>query len=52
VVGTLATLGDVGARYLSQRGMPLEALARRELAICAPAECPLCRSGEPLTDSR
>ena len=50
VVGTLLTLGDVGASHLSQRGIPLEALARREFAMWAPDECPLCRSGAPLID--
>lgn len=50
VVGTLLTLGDVGASHLSQRGIPLETLARREFAMWPPGECPLCRSGAPLID--
>ena len=45
VAGTLLTLGDVGASHLLQRGIPLETLARREFAMWAPEECPLCRSG-------
>jgi orotate phosphoribosyltransferase len=50
VIGTLLALGDVGARHFAERGLPLEALARREFAMWPPAECPLCQSGVPLSN--
>src|SRR4029078_5216026 len=50
VVGTLLLLGDVGSSHLAERGLPLEALGRRDFAMWEPADCPLCRSGVPLAD--
>src|ERR1051325_551435 len=49
VVGTLLALGDVGASHLAGRGLPFEALGRRDFAMWPPAECPLCRSGVPFS---
>jgi orotate phosphoribosyltransferase len=50
VVGTLLALGDVGSSHLAGRGLPLEALGRRDFAMWEPGDCPLCRSGVPLAD--
>ena len=50
VVGTLLALGDVGASHLVGRGLPLEALGRRDFAMWPPGECPLCQSGVPLAN--
>jgi len=49
-VGTLLALGDVGSSHLADRGLPLEALGRRDFAMWEPGDCPLCRSGVPLAD--
>ena len=50
VVGTLLALGDVGASHLAGRGLPFEALGRRDFAMWVPGDCPLCRSAVPLAD--
>jgi hypothetical protein len=43
-------LGDLGASWFAERVVPVEAVARDEYRLWAPAECPLCASGEPLED--
>lgn len=48
--GALLVLGDVGASWFAERGVPVEAVARDEYRMWAPAQCPLCSSGEPLED--
>ena len=48
--GALLVLGDVGAGWFAERAVPVEAVARDEYRLWAPAECPLCASGEPLED--
>lgn len=52
VVAALLVTGEVGAAHFAERGVPLETLARRELALWEPRECPLCRAGTPLDDPR
>ena len=52
VVGSLMTLGDVGRTHFASLGVPLESLAHRDLTLWKPADCPLCRDGVPLEDSR
>lgn len=49
-IGALAVLGDAAARLAADEGVALEALAAARNEIWAPAECPLCRAGEPLLD--
>jgi len=49
VVATLVALGDVGIAHFRGCGIPFEALERREFAMWAPRDCPLCRDGAPLT---
>jgi orotate phosphoribosyltransferase len=50
VAGALLVLGDVGATFFRQRGVPVEAAARDAFELWAPAECPLCVAGIPLDD--
>jgi len=52
VVGVLLILGDTGAAYFDQLGIPVEALGRGALNLWTPDDCPLCRSGQPLDDPR
>ncbi len=49
-VGSLLTLGEIGARELDRREIPLVTLARELLPTWLPAQCPLCRSAIPLVD--
>jgi orotate phosphoribosyltransferase len=51
VVGfaTLVTLGDAAAGIARGHRAPLYALASLERGMWAPEQCPLCRSGAPLT---
>jgi orotate phosphoribosyltransferase len=48
VVATLLALGDVGITHFAERGVPFEALTRRDLSVWAPEDCPLCRAGVPI----
>ena len=50
VVGALWVLGDAGARFFAQAGVPLEAVAREEFQLWPPRECPLCAAGAPLEE--
>jgi orotate phosphoribosyltransferase len=47
-VGTLLLFGNQAEEYFSARGVPLITLIRQEFNLWRPAECPLCRTGEPL----
>ena len=47
-VGALLVLGDTGEQHFRGAGIVVEALARDEYTLWAPAECPMCRSGTPL----
>jgi orotate phosphoribosyltransferase len=47
-IGSLLVLGSSIEDFARDRGVPLETLAREAHNIWAPADCPLCRAGEPL----
>lgn len=47
-VGALLVMGSVGERHFAEAGVPVEAVARGELEMWAPSECPQCRQGAPL----
>jgi orotate phosphoribosyltransferase len=48
--GALLVLGEVGAAFFRQRGIPVEAAARDAFELWPPTECPLCAAGTPLDD--
>jgi orotate phosphoribosyltransferase len=48
-IGTLLVLGSSAARLAADRGVALETLASLPNNIWAPAECPLCVRGVPLS---
>ena len=48
VAGALLTLGAVGANRLTDRGLPVESVARQAYDTWPPASCPLCAAGSPL----
>ena len=48
VAGALLVLGDKGAGFFAEQGVPVEAVARDEFATWLPADCPLCASGMPI----
>jgi orotate phosphoribosyltransferase len=50
VVGALFVLGTAAAPYFAERGVPIEAVTRVPFDLWVPAECPLCASGQALTD--
>ncbi len=52
VVAALLALGDAGSLHFTERGVPVETLQRRELALWEPGDCPLCLQGQPLEDPR
>ncbi len=45
VVGALLLLGDTGARYFANLGIPVVAAAHRGLSLWEPQSCPLCQAG-------
>src|SRR5262245_24930897 len=47
-IGSLLILGAAIDEFVRERGVPIETLAREPHNIWTPAECPLCRAGEPL----
>jgi hypothetical protein len=49
VIGALAVAGDAALRIAEEHEIPLESLARIPSGIWAPADCPLCAQGQPLT---
>jgi orotate phosphoribosyltransferase len=50
VIGALLVLGTAAAPYFAERGVPIEAVTRVPFDLWVPAECPLCASGQALTD--
>lgn len=48
-IGTLLTLGTHPARLAEEASLPLETLAAEPNTVWAPADCPLCAQGIPLT---
>ena len=49
-IGTLAVLGPSIARFAEEGAIALEALATLPYEMWLPADCPLCASGEALTE--
>lgn len=52
VIGTLLTLGHIGATHFGRLGVPFESLAHKDFLMWKPADCPLCRDGVALEDPR
>jgi orotate phosphoribosyltransferase len=48
--GALLVLGAEGERWLAERDVPVEAVARDAYQLWLPADCPLCAAGVPLED--
>ena len=48
--GALLVLGDVGARFFAERGIPVEAAAREPYESWLPEQCPMCAAGVALED--
>ena len=46
--GALLVLGNVGASFFADRGIPVIGATREEYASWLPADCPLCAEGMPL----
>jgi orotate phosphoribosyltransferase len=52
VVAAPLVLGDAAVTHFAREGIPIETLGRREFALWAPDECPLCGEGVSLEDPR
>ena len=50
VVAALLVLGDAALAHFAERGVPVEALERRDFVLWKPGDCPLCRAGVPVED--
>lgn len=50
-IAALLVIGPAAARFAADQGLRLETLAALPNATWAPADCPLCASGAPLTDA-
>jgi len=50
VIGALLVLGTAASPYFVERGVPIEAVTRVPFDLWVPVECPLCASGQALTD--
>jgi orotate phosphoribosyltransferase len=46
-LGALIVFGERAARFASDEGLPLEAVAELPFAMWLPAQCPLCAAGVP-----
>ena len=46
--GALIIFGEAADRFVADKGLPLEAVARTSFAMWPPGDCPLCQSGLPL----
>jgi orotate phosphoribosyltransferase len=51
LIGALLVMGPGAAAFAAEKRIPLERVAELPTAIWAPAECPLCAVGTPLTDA-
>ena len=51
-LGALLVLNDPAAQLAARYGLPLEALGQKPSHLWAPAVCPLCAQGVPLTTPR
>jgi len=51
LIGALLVMGPGAAAFAAEKGIPLERLADLPTAIWAPAECPMCAAGTPLTEA-
>jgi orotate phosphoribosyltransferase len=50
VVGGLLIMGERAADFFAPLGVPVVGVARTEITLWAPAECPLCAAGMPLEE--
>jgi orotate phosphoribosyltransferase len=50
VVGALLLVGNAARRHFGEIGVAVEAVSETDGMLWLPADCPLCRSGVPLTD--
>jgi orotate phosphoribosyltransferase len=48
VAGALMVLGDTGAAFFAENGVPVEAVVWEDYSLWHPAECPHCSAGRPL----
>ena len=48
--GSLLTFGNVGAAYFTDLGLAVESVARADLEMWTPAECPHCAAGVALDE--
>jgi orotate phosphoribosyltransferase len=51
VVATLAILGNSAIPYFTDRNVPMKWLVQLSNELWLPADCPLCRAGQPLDPS-
>jgi len=51
MIGALLVMGPGAAAFAAEKAIPLERLVDLPTAIWAPAECPMCAVGTPLTDA-
>jgi len=51
MIGALLVMGPGAAAFAAEKAIPLERLVDLPTAIWAPAECPMCALGTPLTDA-
>jgi orotate phosphoribosyltransferase len=51
LIGALLVMGPGAAAFAAEKRIPLEHVADLPTAIWAPAECPMCAVGTPLTDA-
>jgi len=47
-IGALFVFGDAAARFAAEHGLALEGIAPMSFGMWPPADCPLCRAGQPL----
>jgi orotate phosphoribosyltransferase len=47
-VAAFAILGSVGARFFTERQIPIEALSREDFNLWQPSACGMCAAGVPL----
>ncbi len=48
--GALLVLGNLGVRYFTGEGIPVESLAREDYQAWPPEQCPECAAGLPIED--
>jgi orotate phosphoribosyltransferase len=48
VAGALMVLGNTGAAFFAENGVPVEAVVWEDYSLWLPDDCPHCRAGTPL----